>query len=872
MSIPPIKSSMTVDEWLDSVDYSERGEYIPSVFALEFITFIKLVNGTEGEENKTPVLHMKMLDGLVGENSNLANLLYRGSGKTTLMGEYMFLYLAVYGELPGWGDVEVALYVSDSIENGVKNMRKNVEHRWENSEFLKKYVPTTKFTDVRMEFTNLANKKLIVKMYGAKALSLDTKLFTNDGYTTIKDCKVGDMIFGPDGNLHPITAKSEVFNKKMYELILGDGRKLKVSEDHINNVIMNTNPNNLTRYEEKNLTTKELLSEKLIHTRTSKRGTSSKHLVWIKNTEPMQYSEKDFSIDPYLLGLMLGDGSIRKDGSCVLHGEMADIEFYKQHIDEKLGSEYLDKRNGKVISLSIKNIYSRFEKLDLRGIKMSEKFVPDIYKFGSIEQRLSLLQGLLDTDGTISKTSRISFSNTSPQLIKDVQDIVRSLGGIAYEPQVRNATDRWATAYKIEILMPTNPFRLERKANRWFYRERQKQMVPLHDIVEIAEEPSQCIAIGSNDHLYLAGDYITTHNTGVRGSKEMAQRPNFAILDDLVSDEDARSPTIIASIEDTVYKAIDYALHPKRSKTIWNGTPFNQNDPLYKAIESGAWHVSVYPVCEHFDEHTTEETFRGAWPDRHDFAYVKRQYEKAKRAGKLDSFMQELMLRITSDEDRLVRDVDMKKWFDTEDVTSNEGNYNFYITTDFATSEKERADYSVISCWAYNSNDEWMLIDGALGRNLMDKNIDLLFDFVVKYDVRSVGIEVTGQQGAFVTWIRKEMHKRNTYFTIIEVRPSTDKLKRFHTVVPLFRQGKIWFNKDLIGTNFMKEAITELERATVSGFKSRHDDFLDTVSMLAEMRPWKPQHYNKLSGHSKWDDPFFEEPEEEIIAIGSYIV
>ena len=101
-----------------------------------------------------------------------------------------------------------------------------------------------------------------------------------------------------------------------------------------------------------------------------------------------------------------------------------------------------------------------------------------------------------------------------------------------------------------------------------------------------------------------------------------------------------------------------------------------------------------------------------------------------------------------------------------DDVKSKSQNYNFYITTDFATSEKQRADYSVISVWAYNSNDDWMLIDGELGRNLMDKNIDILFDFVVRYGARSVGIEVTGQQGAFVTWIKKEMHKRNVYFTI----------------------------------------------------------------------------------------------------------
>jgi len=211
-------------------------------------------------------------------------------------------------------------------------------------------------------------------------------------------------------------------------------------------------------------------------------------------------------------------------------------------------------------------------------------------------------------------------------------------------------------------------------------------------------------------------------------------------------------------------------------------------------------------------------------------------------------------------------------WFEGEDIIKKPYNYNFYITTDFATSEKQRADFSVMSVWAYNSNDDWMLIDGECGRNLMDKNIDILFDFVVRYDVRSVGIEVTGQQGAFVTWIRKEMHSRNIYFTIVEVRPTSDKLKRFHTVVPLFRQGKMWFNKGLIGTTFMTEMKNELERATVSGFKSRHDDAVDTVSMLSEMKPWKPNAAIRDGVESLYADPFYDDDPEETLSIGSYIV
>ena len=119
----------SVDGWLDSVDYAIDPSYIPSQFALEFVTFIKMVNGGEGEENTTPVLHLKMLDNIdeiepeyndKGQLSifpRLANMVFRGAAKTTLMREYLFLYIGMYGGLPNFGRIELAIYVSDSMEN-----------------------------------------------------------------------------------------------------------------------------------------------------------------------------------------------------------------------------------------------------------------------------------------------------------------------------------------------------------------------------------------------------------------------------------------------------------------------------------------------------------------------------------------------------------------------------------------------------------------------------------------------------------------------------------------------------------------------------------------------------------------------------------
>ena len=521
-----------VEDYLAATNYALQPGYVPSNFALEFVTFIKLVNGKEGEENKTPLVHYYMLDTITDGGRRVINLCHRGIAKTTVMAEYLFLYLATYGELPGFGQVDLALYVSDSIENGVKNMRKNLEFRWENSDFLKQYVPKIHFTDIRWEFHNADGKLFIVKGYGAK--------------------------------------------------------------------------------------------------------------------------------------------------------------------------------------------------------------------------------------------------------------------------------------------------------------------------------------------------------TGVRGAKEMGKRPQLAVLDDLISDEDARSATVIAAVEDTVYKAVNYALHPKKNMIIWSGTPFNAKDPLYKAVESGAWAVNVFPVCEQFP--CSREEFRGSWPDRFTYEYVKAQYDTAVKLGKVDTFNQELMLRIMSDEDRLVQDHDIA-WYKIDAVLRNRGNFNFYITTDFATSEREKSDFSVISVWAHNSAGDWLWVDGVCRRQLMDKNIDALFRLAQIYRPQGVGIEVTGQQAGFIQWIQNEMMERNIWFALTSegndskpgIRPNTNKLVRFNTVVPLFKSRKVFFPIEKKNSPEMVEAITELQLVTPGGFKSKHDDFADTISMLPMMKAWRPSSDMPMTvaADGMWEmDTYDNEPDP----FSSYIV
>ena len=157
-------------------------------------------------------------------------------------------------------------------------------------------------------------------------------------------------------------------------------------------------------------------------------------------------------------------------------------------------------------------------------------------------------------------------------------------------------------------------------------------------------------------------------------------------------------------------------------------------------------------------------------------------------SGKAQDFFQEYMLELT-DLSTLLVDEDDIQWMDPSSIAKNKSNYNFYISTDFATSTKKSADFSTIGVWAINNNNDWMLVDGQCLRQTMQENLDDLFRYVQKWQPLSVGIESSGQQGGFLSIIQEMMAKRNVWFTLAKkpgskepgIRPVKDKMHRFVT-------------------------------------------------------------------------------------------
>ena len=844
-------------------------KYKPSEESLKFIAFIR---ACATEDNANAEIHYRLADKYFSDSKQIVIESFRGSAKSTLM-EWLVLYTAVMGELPGFGEVGFIAFVGDSAENGVKSFFRNLAAKIDRSDLLRQMLTIKRKTDAEMELANADGTELYLKGFGASALALDTKLYTDSGYTTIGECRVGDKIYGPNGVQSTIITKSQVFNKPSYRLELEDGRCLTLSDDHINNVYIKTSVGN-SKFKEKNLTTTELMD---IPLRASKPSSPNKYepMVYIKNTKPVEYSSKELPIDPYLLGYALGDGSFQ--GSQIrIHVQDLDYDELVTNLgDVTIGKVYTDVRHNKsnpVKSFGVLKQNNALRELTLDGVSCKNKFVPNIYKFGSIDQRIALLQGLLDSDGTIDKEGRrIRFSNTSKQLAEDVAELVRSLGGYATITASEGVpgTKNPSTCYRVFIHIDINVFRLSRKSSRFVVSKYKKDKVAIKSIEKVESVPTQCIAIDSDDHLFLAGDYVTTHNTNIRGVRYKNLRPSVVILDDITTNEAKTSEAIQNTINDNFYKSIIPALHPTRYKIFYIGTPISENDLLHQLGNNPEWVVHKFPICEKFP--CSKEEFVGAWEDRFPYEAVKSKYDMYKASGKEQDFAQEYMLEIVDLSTLLVEEDDIK-WYDPALVLKNKSAYNYYISTDFATSTKKSADYSTIAVWAVSYNNDWLLVDGQCKRQSMQDNIEDLFQYAKKWKPISVGIESSGQQGGFLSIIEEMKQQRNVWFQFAKkpgskeygIRPTKDKVHRFVTgVQPKFKQGKIWLPRPEVikGTNYrlfeaVEELVNELSKFTMAGGVTalKHDDMIDTLNQLSEMEIWAPSDDNVVEKSTVTED------------------
>jgi replicative DNA helicase len=336
-----------------------------------------------------------------------------------------------------------------------------------------------------------------------KAQPLSAKVLTNTGFTTMGELKIGDSLASVDGAPSMVSGVFPQGVKPVYRIEFTDGRSTEASDEHLWEVF----------YREwetpKVLTTLQLIS-KLKHTSYKKR-------LSVRYFSGVWGSEKQFTVSPYLMGFLLGDGCFRGN---TLTFSSADEELVQRVKDEVsvLGC-VITYRNGYDYAINCevqtKNpITANLRDAGLWGKTSNEKYIPRDYLDTCEDQRWELLRGLMDTDGTAGKDGQATFCTTSMILAKQVQELVRGLGGRA-SIRIKTTTSLDAFIVGIVINDRARLFHLERKKNRVLAeRSRHKQVrLVIDSIAYVGEKECQCISVSHPSHLYITDDYIVTHNT-----------------------------------------------------------------------------------------------------------------------------------------------------------------------------------------------------------------------------------------------------------------------------------------------------------------------------------------------------------------------
>lgn len=409
---------------------------------------------------------------------------------------------------------------------------------------------------------------------------LYSKVSTPFGWKEMGDLKIGDIVHAYDGSNSAITDISDRNLDDLYRIELADGRVALASKTHGWYVKEHSE----NRAQKRN----GLVSSEYLF------NNQDKHF-FLPLHKAVEYNKVDLELDPYLLGVLLGDGIISGDHIRFASNDSEIVDRVKEIVEPynlvinkckgnysytisagrsntQKGARILARKNLKTQKVEVlgalKQANEKFgyptskttilnrctqgsivdgwkyfftgevseptnyvrkmlSQLELIGKCSWEKSVPNIYKYNSIENRIKLLNGLMDTDGSVKPDGKdVVYYTTSKTLAEDVKELVTSLGGIGKIFEYDNIGNvqefreydiiTRRKSYQVYIKFyddKINPFFLPRKAERFIPKENHKYSTKVVSVTKVGEDIVQCITIDHPSHLYLTDDFIVTHNS-----------------------------------------------------------------------------------------------------------------------------------------------------------------------------------------------------------------------------------------------------------------------------------------------------------------------------------------------------------------------
>ena len=435
-----------------------------------------------------------------------------------------------------------------------------------------------------LEDKRIVNLLILIAAGAGKALAPDTPILTSKGWKVMYDVTPGDQVMHPSGFFTQVVGRSETPIDQLWRVNLSDGRSLVAHDNHLWSVhhqrvgVKSINAGRRENGKQTTISVRhtpvkdawETMSTADLRSLMDRQPSLRCYLpltdpvelppvpVWSGDTHVSKgHYVKDVSMPgfdprtqmampPYLLGCILGDGYVNSVGISLVSSDDDEMAEHMQADAAAVGMSI--RRSGLASKVHcatwrIEGAATRMAALGLAGKKADSKFIPLIYFHGSVAQRLALLQGLMDTNGTVGKNSNTTFTSISYRLAHGVQQLVWSLGGSA-RITVHSKTYPYRgekrvgkPAYRVSIRMrdPRQILRLARKRDLAYPTQYADTLKLRIESVEAAHRDlSVCIQVEAEDGLFLAGDYVVTHNSNlldiIYPCWELGRDPTTAIL------------------------------------------------------------------------------------------------------------------------------------------------------------------------------------------------------------------------------------------------------------------------------------------------------------------------------------------------------
>ena len=349
-----------------------------------------------------------------------------------------------------------------------------------------------------------------------KALALNTKVYTPQGYKLMRDIKVGDYVFGKNGKPAKVTNTYNHSNVEMYRITFSDNVSVECCKDHLWQI---HDQHGIKVVDTKWFTKKDQFGNVRKDNLFSTGSGSYKY--WIDRCAPVEFESQSIPIDPYVLGALLGDGSLTSNA---VGFTSADDEIVNR-INKKLRSGYTLHSSKSMSNIDYNIIGDKGKvntiKRDLINLNLwhttsHTKFIPDIYKYNSIKVRTEVLQGLIDTDGYAAQENLLQYTAVSKQLCEDVRFIAESLGGIVscYKKKCQYNGKITGLAYTLTLKFDNPQLYCTLTRKKSLLKPRKfKTRRNIIAVEPIKNANAKCITVDSPDHLYLIDHFIVTHNT-----------------------------------------------------------------------------------------------------------------------------------------------------------------------------------------------------------------------------------------------------------------------------------------------------------------------------------------------------------------------